>query len=104
MVIVDQNGKPTTSHTTLKVERGKEIDLAAAASNANKGAKLRGSVRWTSKDPTIATVENGKVKAIKSGTVVITAELRDDGENVAISLADEDGVAEAPAARSSPLR
>lgn len=98
MVIVDQNGNATTSQTTLKVERGKEIDLAAAASNANKGAKLRGSVRWTSKDPTIATVENGKVKAIKSGTVVITAELRDDGENVAISLADEDGVAEAPAA------
>lgn len=98
MVIVDQNGKPTTSHTTLKVERGKEIDLTAAASNADKGAKLRGSVRWTSKDPTIATVENGKVKALKNGTVVITAKLYVEGEAVAISLADEDDVAEAPAA------
>lgn len=99
MVIVDQNGKPTTAETTLKVERGKEIDLAAAASNADKGAMLRGPVTWTSSDPTIATVENGKVKALKNGTVVITATLDVNGGAVAISLADEDGVAEAPAAQ-----
>ena len=99
MVIVDQNGKPTTAETTLKVERGKEIDLAAAAENAGDGAMLRGSVTWTSSDPTIATVENGKVKALKNGTVVITATLDVDGGAVAISLADEDGVAEAPAAQ-----
>ena len=99
MVIVDQNGKPTTAETTLKVERGKEIDLAAAAENAGDGAKLRGSVTWTSSDPTIATVENGKVKALKNGTVVITATLDVNGGAVAISLADEDGVAEAPAAQ-----
>lgn len=99
MVIVDQNGKPTTAETTLKVERGKEIDLAAAAENAGDGAMLRGSVTWTSSDPTIATVENGKVKALKNGTVVITATLDVNGGAVAISLADEDGVAEAPAAQ-----
>lgn len=99
MTIVDQNGKVTTAETTLKVERGKEIDLAAAASNAGDGAKLRGPVTWTSSDPTIATVENGKVKALKNGTVVITASLDVDGGAVAISLADEDGVAEAPAAQ-----
>lgn len=99
MVIVDQNGKPTTAETTLKVERGKEIDLAAAAGNADKGAMLRGPVTWTSSDPTIATVENGKVKALKNGTVVITATMDVNGGAVAISLADEDGVAEAPAAQ-----
>lgn len=99
MVIVDQNGKPTTAETTLKVERGKEIDLAAAAENAGDGAMLRGSVTWTSSDPTIATVENGKVKALKNGTVVITATLDVNGGAVAISLADEDGVAEAPTAQ-----
>lgn len=97
LVIVDQNGKATTAETVLKVERGKEIDLAAAASNAADGALLRGAVTWVSSDPTIATVENGKVKALKNGTVVITAVLGDDDEAVAISLADEDGVAEAPA-------
>lgn len=97
MVIVDQNGKPTTAETTLKVERGKEIDLAAAASNADKGAMLRGPVTWTSSDPTIATVENGKVKALKNGTVVIAATMDVNGGAVAISLADEGGVAEAPA-------
>lgn len=99
MVIVDQNGKATTSQTTLKVERGKEIDLAATARNAGDGAMLRGPVTWTSSDPTIATVENGKIKALKNGTVVITATLDVDGGAVAISLADEDGVAEAPAAQ-----
>ncbi len=98
MVIVDQNGKPTTSQTTLKVERGKEIDLSAAASNAEKGAMLRYPVAWDSSDPTVATVENGKVKALKNGHVVITATPDLNGEAVAISLADEGGVAEAPAA------
>lgn len=99
MRIVDQNGNATTAETTLKVERGKEIDLAAAASNADKGAMLRGPVTWTSSDPTIATVENGKVKALKNGTVVITATMDVNGGAVAISLADEGGVAEAPAAQ-----
>ena len=99
MVIVDQNGKATTAETTLKVERGKEIDLAAAASNAADGAMLRGPVTWTSSDPTIATVENGKVKALKNGTVVITATLDVNGGAVAISLADDGPDAEAPAAQ-----
>lgn len=99
IVIVDQNGKATTAETVLKVERGKAIDLAATASNAADGALLRGAVTWTSSDPTIATVENGKVKALKNGTVVITATLDVNGGAVAISLADEDGVAEAPAAQ-----
>ena len=99
MVIVDQNGKATTAETTLKVERGKEIDLAAAASNAAAGALLRGPVTWTSSDPTIATVENGKVKALKNGTVVITATMDVNGGAVAISLADDGPDAEAPAAQ-----
>ena len=100
MVIVDQNGKPATAETTLKVERGKEIDLAAAASNAGDGAMLRGPVTWTSSDPTVATVENGKVKALKNGTVVITATMDvNNGGAVAISLADDGPDAEAPAAQ-----
>ncbi len=99
MVIVDQNGKATTAETTLKIERGKEIDLATAASNAAAGALLRGPVTWTSSDPTIATVENGKVKALKNGTVVITATLDVNGGAVAISLAEDGPDAEAPAAQ-----
>lgn len=96
LVIVDQNGKATTSETVLKVERGKEIDLAAAASNAADGALLRGNVTWTSSDPTIATVENGKVKALKNGTVVITATMPVDGDAAAIATLAEDGTAPAP--------
>ena len=94
LVIVDQNGKATTAETVLKVERGKEIDLAAAASNAADGALLRGNVTWTSSDPTIATVENGKVKALKNGTVVITATMPVDGDAAAIATLAEDGAAE----------
>lgn len=96
LVIVDQNGKATTSETVLKVERGKEIDLAAAASNAADGALLRGNVTWTSSDPTIATVENGKVKALKNGTVVVTATMPVDGDAAAIATLAEDGAAETP--------
>ena len=97
LVIVDQNGKATTAETVLKVERGKEIDLAAAASNAADGALLRGAVTWVSSDPTIATVENGKVKALKNGTVVITATMPVDGNAAAIATLAEDDAAETPA-------
>ena len=97
LVIVDQNGKATTAETVLKVERGKEIDLAAAASNAADGALLRGAVTWVSSDPTIATVENGKVKALKNGTVVITATMPVDGGAAAIATLAEDDAAETPA-------
>ena len=97
LVIVDQNGKATTAETVLKVERGKAIDLAAAASNAADGALLRGTVTWASSDPTIATVENGKVKALKNGTVVITATMPVDGDAAAIATLAEDGSAETPA-------
>lgn len=96
LVIVDQNGKATTAETVLKVERGKAIDLAAAASNAADGALLRGNVTWTSSDPTIATVESGKVKALKNGTVVITATMPVDGDAAAIATLAEDGAAETP--------
>lgn len=94
--IVDQNGKATTAETVLKVERGKEIDLTAAASNAADGALLRGTVTWTSSDPTIATVENGKVKALKNGTVVITVTMPVDGDAAAIATLAEDGAVETP--------
>lgn len=97
LVIVDQNGKATTAETVLKVERGKEIDLAAAASNAADGALLRGAVTWVSSDPTIATVENGKVKALKNGTVVITATMPVDDDAAAIATLAEDDAAETPA-------
>lgn len=97
LVIVDQNGKATTAETVLKVERGKEIDLAAAASNAADGALLRGAVTWVSFDPTIAAVENGKVKALKNGIVVITATMPVDGDAAAIATLAEDDAAETPA-------
>lgn len=97
LVIVDQNGKATTAETVLKVERGTEIDLTAAASNAADGALLRGVVTWTSSDPTIATVENGKVKALKNGTVVIAATTPADGDGAVVATLAEDGAAETPA-------
>lgn len=104
LVIVDQNGKATTAETVLKVELGKAIDLAATASNAADGALLRGAVTWTSSDPTIATVENGKVKALKNGTVVITATMPVDGDAATIAALAEDGPRRRRRLNSSPLR
>jgi len=58
----------TLNHTEALLEEGKEIQLTA---QPNEGASMEGAV-WTTSDDTVATVENGKVKAVASGTAVIT--------------------------------
>ena len=58
----------TLSQSELLLEEGKEIDLTATP---NAGASLKGAA-WSTSDDTVATVDNGKVKAVSSGTAVIT--------------------------------
>lgn len=48
-----------------------EVDLNGTASLWYNGGT--GTITWASKDPSIATVENGRVKGLKIGETIITA-------------------------------
>ena len=65
-----------TSENLLK---GQEFDLKVSYVPANATDKV--VITWESSDETVATVENGKVKALKEGTAVITATAKVDGTN-----------------------
>lgn len=56
--------------TELTLEVGGEQTLTATVTPDNAADK---TVVWSSSDPAIATVENGKVTAVAAGTAVITA-------------------------------
>ena len=58
--------------TTANMTVGGETTLTATVT-VNPNADTYKNVTWTTSDATIATVENGKVKALKAGTVTITA-------------------------------
>lgn len=59
--------------------KGQEFDLKVLYVPANATDKV--SVTWATNDATVATVENGKVKALKEGTAIITATAKVDGTN-----------------------
>lgn len=61
----------TLNKTELELEEGATFTLVATVLPADA---TNPSVTWTSSDPTVATVENGVVKALKAGTAVITAQ------------------------------
>ena len=56
--------------TSLEMTEGEEITLAATVKPDNATDK---TVTWTSSNDDIATVKDGKVKGIKTGTATITA-------------------------------
>ena len=60
--------KVSLDKTAATLAVGKDVTLKATVSPANAG-----SVSWTSSDPKIATVANGKVTGKKAGTAKITA-------------------------------
>ena len=57
------------SQTSLVLYTKKETSSILKATVSN----LTGAVKWTSSNPSVATVSGGTVKAIKAGTAVITA-------------------------------
>ena len=64
----------TISQTSLTKEVGEEPVLLTATATGYAGATLYGiTPMWSSSDPTVATVENGKVTFLKAGTATITA-------------------------------
>jgi uncharacterized protein YjdB len=64
------------SDTTAEVEKGKTIAINANITPADATKK---SVTWTSSDTSVATVSNGVVKGVSTGTATITATTKDGG-------------------------
>ena len=60
----------TLNKTELSLDFGGEEPLVATVQPENATDK---TVIWTSSDESVATVENGKVSALKVGTATITA-------------------------------
>ena len=73
-VTVNAKVYPVTSvlldKTSVEMTEGDELTLTATVIPDNATNK---NVIWSSSDSTVATVSNGKVKALKSGKVIITA-------------------------------
>jgi len=59
----------TLSPSTLSLSVGQSTSLTASVQPANATKRLI----WSSSNPTVATVDNGKVTALQSGNVTITA-------------------------------
>jgi len=64
--------------TSLELEEGESETLVATVAPENADNK---SVTWMSTDESVATVENGKVKAVSAGTAVIVVTTVDGGKS-----------------------
>ena len=69
VVVVDVS-EVSVSPTTLSLFTGDTGNLTATVSPSNAYVK---TVTWTSSDPSVAKVDNGKVTALKEGEAIITA-------------------------------
>ena len=91
--------KGSKKKTTLKVIVGtkiKSIRLNTAAQTLLEGGTVQltavitpkkasyKKIRWTSSDPEVATVANGRVKAVRAGTATITAAAMDGTKKKAV--------------------
>lgn len=64
----------TLSNDSVELTEGKEVTLTATVNPDNATNK---NITWSSSDTAIATVDNGKVTAIKAGTATITVTTED---------------------------
>ncbi len=76
--------KITLNKKTASVVKGKTLTLKATIKPANATNK---AITWKSSNKKIATVDkNGKVKAIKAGTVKITVTAKDSGKTATCKI------------------
>ncbi len=79
ITVTEKVKKITLSASSMTLVSGKSKTLTASVSPSSATNK---KIKWYSGDKNIATVDkNGKVKAVKAGTVYITAKAK-DGSNV----------------------
>lgn len=87
-IVTDDEGNMTMSMVTGASET---IDLSFTVQNADQEATQ--VVVWSSSDPEVAAVENGKVTALQPGTTVITAKAVDESP-IALLANGEDVLAQ----------
>ena len=73
----------TLNRTTASLKVGQSVTLTATVNPSDATDK---TVTWTSSNPSVATVENGIVKAIKVGSATITAKAGDKTATCAITV------------------
>lgn len=76
----------TLDQTSGTLTEGESVTLTATIQPVNASNK---TVTWTSSAPTVATVANGVVTAVKAGTATITAKTQDGGFEATYSLTVE---------------
>ena len=74
----------TLDKTTLSLVAGDDATLIATVKPDNATDK---TVTWTSSDPSVATVADGKVHAVKLGIAVITAKAGDKTATCTVTVA-----------------
>ena len=70
--------------TSAELAEGEELTLTATVNPENATDK---SVTWTTTDASVASVENGKVTALKAGTATITVTTADGGKTATCDVA-----------------
>ena len=73
----------TLDRSTVSLKVGQSVTLTATVNPSDATNK---TVTWTSSNPSVATVENGIVKAIKVGSSTITAKAGDKTATCAITV------------------
>ena len=73
----------TLDKTTASLKTGQTITLKATVNPSDAPNK---TVTWSSSNPSVATVENGVVKALKMGSATITAKAGDKTATCSISV------------------
>ena len=73
----------TLDKTSYELTEGDAFTLTATVNPSNATNK---AVRWTSSQPSVATVSNGTVTALQAGTTVITVTTEDGGKTATCSV------------------
>ena len=73
----------TLNITSIELKKKEKVTLIATIGPENATNK---NIRWSSSDPSIATVENGVVTAIESGSATITVTTEDGGHTAICSV------------------
>lgn len=77
----------TLDQDSVILNVGNEVTLTATVSPENATDK---TVIWESSDPTVATVENGKITAVATGTATITAKAGDKTAECTVTVSNQD--------------
>lgn len=94
----------TLNHTQATLEKGENLLLTETLSPENATDK---TLKWSSKNPSVASVENGMVKAIGKGTAIIIAESQDGSEISAqctITVTENSSATESVTVQKNPIK